>query len=79
MLNREHMAGIKRRDEADASVDRSIAQRTVLDPPDQNRARAAVALRASFLGSGQAPIDAQPIEKRSGRVDTVDLDQIVAQ
>ncbi len=62
-----HMGGIERADEADAGIDAFIDQHPVFDPPDQNRAGAAIAFRAAFLGSGQPPLEPKPVKQRQVR------------
>ncbi len=64
MLHCHDMGAVQRAQKTDAGIDAFITQRTVQQPPDQHRARAAVAFRAAFLGPGQPLADAEVIEKR---------------
>ena len=57
----------------------AVAQPAAVELADHHGAGAAVALGAAFLGAGQAPVEAQPVEHRQGRIAAIDLDQLVAE
>ena len=79
MLDREQLAAIQRRQEADAGIDRFIAQIAAVEPPDNDGAGAAIAFGAAFLRAGHALVEPQPVEHRQGRVAAVEFDQPVAE
>jgi len=65
MLDRHHVAAIHRREEADAGIDRLVAQRARLQAAHQNGAGPAIALGAALLGAGEPPVEAQKIQQRA--------------
>ncbi len=64
MLDRDDMLTVHRGEEPDAGIDALIGQFTARKSPDQNRAGAAMALRAAFLGTDKAAPQPQEVEKR---------------
>ena len=69
VLDRHHMGGVQRADEADAGIDRFILKFAADEPPDQHGAGTAIALGAAFLGARQPALQAQEVEQRLGRIE----------
>ena len=64
-------------DEQDAGVDRLVAHAAAVQAADRDRAGAAVALGAAFLGADPALHEAQIVEHRHGRIDPLELPQLL--
>ena len=79
VLDRQQLAAVQLADEPDAGVDRLVADAPVSEPPDRDRAGAAVALVAALLGAGPPLDQAQPVEHGQGRVDPIELPQLLAE
>eukprot|EP01035_Chromulina_nebulosa_P065755 gene65755-89973_t len=54
MLDRQQLAAIERRQEADAGIDSLVAQPPAIEPADDDGTGAAIALGAALLAAGQA-------------------------
>ncbi|EYD74259.1 hypothetical protein Rumeso_04123 [Rubellimicrobium mesophilum DSM 19309] len=67
VLDGDDVAGVAGGEEADAGIDRLVAERASVEPSDQDRAGAAVALGAALLGAGEAPVQAQEVEQGVAR------------
>ena len=86
VFDREERLAMQGRQKLDAGVDRLQLQ--AADGAggigiggqlsDHDRAGAAVTLVAAFLGAGAVRVLAQPVEHRSGRMDTADVDDLAA-
>ena len=79
MLDRQQLAAVQRRQEADAGIDRLVAQPSAIEPADDDGAGAAIALGAAFLAAGTRAVIAQPVEHGQGRVDARQADDLTIQ
>ena len=77
ILDREQLRAVELADEQDAGVDRLVAHATALQAADRDRAGAAVTLGAAFLGAHAALHQAQVVEHRHGRIDPLELPQLL--
>ena len=66
MLDRHHMAAVKRPQEADAGIDRFIDQLVAGQPADEHRTGAAIALGAAFFAAAQPLVQPEIVEQRLG-------------
>ena len=64
MFHSYDMAAVAGREKPNAGVDRLIDQSAIAQAADQDRAGAAIALRATLLGSGQTALETEKVEKR---------------
>jgi hypothetical protein len=67
MLDCNDMLSVQRRQEDDAGIDRLIFNLVVIQFTDNNGTRAAVALGAAFLGTGQPFLQAEILQDGRGR------------
>ena len=74
----EHFRAVSLAGEQDARIDRRVYDAAAFFAREDDRARAAVALRAAFLGSDRAIAQAQPVEQRHPRVGPRQLDGLAA-
>ena len=79
ILDGEQLAAVEGAHELDAGIDRAVVEPIGVGLGHDHGAGAAVALVAPFLGAGAAPAQPEPVEHRLGRVDPVELDQLVAE
>jgi hypothetical protein len=78
VFDREQLATVQLADEANAGVDRPVADTAVAQAADRDCAGAAIALIAALLGAGPPLDQAQPVEHGHGRVDPIELAQLLA-
>jgi hypothetical protein len=69
MLDGGDAPAFQHRQQQDAGIDRVAAHRVALARPDHDRAGPAIALRAAFLGAGQAFGAAQILQERGRGID----------
>ena len=79
MLDRHHVLAIEHHDQSDAGIGRGVMDAIAVQLADQDRARPAITLGASFLGATQGAIKPQEIEQRAIGVDGVEFDQGVVE
>ena len=79
VLDGEQLAAVQGRHELNAGVDGAVVEPRTIRLGDDHGAGTAVALVAPFLGPRPASCQPQPVEHRLGRVDPVELDQLVAE
>ena len=79
MLDGHHMRPMQRADKGDARVDRLVAEPIRAEPPDQHRARTAIALGAAFLGAAQPLGQPQIVEQRLGGAEIGELNLFVVE
>jgi hypothetical protein len=73
------MAAIQRTHEANAGIDAFINELATGNLADQHRACAAIAFAAAFLGAAQLGGQAQIIQQRFGRGNTVEFNLFTVQ
>ena len=73
VFDREQRLAVERGGELDAGVDRLQRQLAILERADDDRAGAAVAFGAAFLGAGAVQILAQMLQDGAGRRHVADL------
>ena len=78
ILDRNELFSVQRRDEQDAGVDRTVAQPVPVQLAQHDRARAAIAFRATLLGAGLAGLRAQPVEDGHVGIDAIERHDFIA-
>jgi hypothetical protein len=79
VLDGQELAAVQRRHEADAGIDRAVAQPAVFGLGDDDAARPAIALGTALLGAPPEGVAPEPFEHGERRVDGLERDRLVPQ